>query len=171
MFGFVPYLYFFFPVIFSFFSFFIFSLLSYIVVAAGLQGLAGGYAVYLAMVFAYAADITSTTTDQDIVATTIEAEEERQQHVDWSSKSTILLDQKKRKEKEKEKEKEKKRKNPKVGRSSSFGLVESMLYLGNIIGPLVAAQFAVGNSRSLLIRGLLLECSIAIILLAYRKKF
>ena len=145
---------------FRHFSFFI--LLSYIVVAAGLQGLAGGYAVYLAMVFAYAADITSTTTDQDIVATTIEAEEERQQHVDWSSKSTILVE-------EKEKEKEKERKKTKVGRSSSFGLVESMLYLGNIIGPLVAAQFAVGNSRSLLIRGLLLECSIAIILLG--KKF
>ena len=158
MFGFVPYLYFFFP------SFFFFYLLSYIVVAAGLQGLAGGYAVYLAMVFAYAADITSTTTDQDIVATTIEAEEERQQHVDWSSKSTIL-----RTKVEPKKKKEKEKKITKVGRSSSFGLVESMLYLGNIIGPLVAAQFAVGNSRSLLIRGLLLECSIAIILLG--KKF
>ena len=96
------------------------------------------------MVFAYAADITSTTTDQDIVATTMDAEAERQQHLDW-----------------------KKKKNKVVGRSSSFGLVESMLYLGNIIGPLVAAQFAVGNSRSLLIRGLLLECGIAIILLAY----
>ena len=123
--------------------------------ASGIQGLSGGFAVYLAMVFAYAADVTSAS-DSASSATVSSISSATTSSTSSATASSATANTK----------------NSAMnlggsGRSSSFGLVESMLYLGNIIGPLVASRFAIHESKDLLIKGLFFECGVSVLLLVY----
>jgi MFS family permease len=119
----------------------------YIVIASAINGLTGGFAVYLAMVFAYAADITTPSNESNNnIPRTLMDDESSGSNGDVNESYNFSETK---------------------GRSSSFGLVESMLYVGNIVGPLIASNFARGESMSLLIEGLMFEGAIIVVLFLY----
>ena len=159
----------------------------FLVFANVLNGFTGGYAVFLAMVFAYAADVSHPTPRDGMPAHSevlVDGEPEIKPSLDSSTQSPLLPG----------KDKEGKngpgllnsvhhrrtKNTPELyatestpaqqSRASSFSWVESMLYIGNIFGPLGMSRLVASGSRGRdggVLLGLCAEAALGVLLFLY----
>ena len=118
----------------------------FLVLSNVVNGFTGGYAVFLAMVFAYAADVTKASEDRQ------EPDVRKLPVSDTVDSSSSSSEEKK------------------SGRASSFSLVESMLYLGNILGPLGMSRILASGRQSRdggVLLGLYTEAGLGFVLFLY----